>query len=143
MTAKSAAEKKNDGGASPGRGGARGEIARLVVTRGLVSKAEIEAALDYSHPTVINTVCSLVADGVLRESGEFGSTGGRKAKAIAANPSYRYFGGIDITRNHVTEVVVDWTGRAVACIITITLGNSVGGILLPLLRKFRNGPAAS
>ena len=114
MTAKSAAEKKNDGGASPGRGGARGEIARLVVTRGLVSKAEIEAALDYSHPTVINTVCSLVADGVLRESGEFGSTGGRKAKAIAANPSYRYFGGIDITCNHVTEVVVDWTGRAVA-----------------------------
>jgi formate/nitrite transporter FocA (FNT family) len=36
-----------------------------------------------------------------------------------------------------------WTGRAIVCIITITLGNSVGGILLPLLRKFRNGPAAS
>jgi formate/nitrite transporter FocA (FNT family) len=36
-----------------------------------------------------------------------------------------------------------WTGRAIVCIITITLGNSVGGLLLPLLRKFRDGPAAS
>ena len=100
--------------AALGRGSARREIARLVLSRGQMSKAEIEAALDYSHPTVINTVGALVADGVLRESGEFGSTGGRKAKVIAPNPSYRYFGGIDITRNHVTEVVVDWTGKAAA-----------------------------
>ncbi len=35
-----------------------------------------------------------------------------------------------------------WTGRAILCIVTITLGNSVGGLLLPLLRKFRNGPNA-
>ena len=100
--------------AALGRGSARREIARLVLSRGQMSKAEIEAALDYSHPTVINTVGALVSDGVLRESGEFGSTGGRKAKVIAPNPSYRYFGGIDITRNHITEVVLDWTGRAVA-----------------------------
>ncbi len=97
-----------------GRGSARCEIARLVITRGQMSKVEIEAALDYSHPTVINAVGSLVADGILKESGEYDSTGGRKAKVIAPNPSYRYFGGIDITRNHVTEVVVDWTGKAVA-----------------------------
>ena len=97
-----------------GRGGARSEIARLVVTRGQMSKAEIEAVLEFSHPTVINTVGALVANGVLRESGEYDSTGGRKAKVIAPNPAYRYFGGIDITRNHVTEVVVDWTGRAAA-----------------------------
>ena len=100
--------------AAIGRGSARREIARLVLSRGQMSKAEIEAALDYSHPTVINTVGALVSDGVLRESGEFDSTGGRKAKVIAPNPSYRYFGGIDITRNHVTEVVVDWTGKAAA-----------------------------
>ncbi len=97
-----------------GRGSARSEIARLVLSRGHVSKAEIEAVLDYSHPTVINAVGSLVADGILRESGVYDSTGGRKAKAIAPNPSYRFFGGIDITRNHVTEVVVDWTGKAAA-----------------------------
>ena len=106
--------RMNENKAMLGRGGARSEIARLVVTRGQISKAEIEAVLEFSHPTVINTVGALVADGVLRESGEYDSTGGRKAKVIAPNPAYRYFGGIDITRNHVTEVVVDWTGRAAA-----------------------------
>ena len=45
---------------------ARSEIARLVLSRGHLSKAEIEAALDYSHLTVINTVGALVADGVPR-----------------------------------------------------------------------------
>ena len=61
-----------------GRGSARCEIARLVMTRGEMSKVEIEAALDYSHPTVINAVGSLVADGILKESGEYDSTGGRR-----------------------------------------------------------------
>ena len=28
-----------------------------------------------------------------------------------------------------------WSGRAVVCVLVITLGNSVGGVLLPLLRK--------
>ena len=63
----------NENKAMLGRGGARSEIARLVVTRGQMSKAEIEAVLEFSHPTVINTVGALVADGVLRESGEYDS----------------------------------------------------------------------
>jgi len=54
-------------------------IARLVIARGQVSKAKIESTLDYSHPTVVNAVGTLVAEGVLRESGEFDSTGGRIA----------------------------------------------------------------
>ncbi len=28
-----------------------------------------------------------------------------------------------------------WSGRAVVCVLIITLGNSVGGVLIPLLRK--------
>ena len=28
-----------------------------------------------------------------------------------------------------------WSGRAVLCVLVITLCNSVGGVLLPLLRK--------
>ena len=89
-------------------------IAGLVIARGQVSKAEIESALGYSHPTVVNAVGALVAEGVLRESGEFNSTGGRRAKAISPNPSFRYFGGVDVTRNHVTFVLLDWAGKVVA-----------------------------
>ena len=29
-----------------------------------------------------------------------------------------------------------WSGRAIACILMITLGNSVGGIVMPLLRNY-------
>ena len=89
-------------------------IAGLVIARGQVSKAEIESALGYSHPTVVNAVGALVAEGVLRESGEFNSTGGRRAKAISPNPSFRSFGGVDVTRNHVTFVLLDWAGKVVA-----------------------------
>ncbi|MDO4803341.1 MAG: formate/nitrite transporter family protein [Lachnospiraceae bacterium] len=31
-----------------------------------------------------------------------------------------------------------WSGRAVACLLVITLGNAVGGVLFPLLREFQN-----
>lgn len=30
-----------------------------------------------------------------------------------------------------------WSGRAIACILVITLGNAVGGVLFPLLREFQ------
>ena len=35
-----------------------------------------------------------------------------------------------------------WNGRAVVCILVITLGNSVGGVLIPLLRKITKERAA-
>lgn len=89
-------------------------IASLVIARGQISKSEIESTIGYSHPTVVNSVCALVSNGILRESGEFDSTGGRRAKVISPNPSFKYFGGVDITRNHVTLVLLDWAGNVVA-----------------------------
>ena len=32
-----------------------------------------------------------------------------------------------------------WNARTVVCILVITLGNCVGGVLIPLLRRFQNG----
>jgi len=34
-----------------------------------------------------------------------------------------------------------WSGRAVLCLVVITLGNCVGGVLFPLLRRFIRGKA--
>ncbi|MBQ9721866.1 MAG: formate/nitrite transporter family protein [Oscillospiraceae bacterium] len=34
-----------------------------------------------------------------------------------------------------------WSGRAIACILAITLGNGVGGILFPALRGYQNSKA--
>lgn len=92
----------------------RAAIVRHVIRRGRVSKAAIENALGLSHPTVTNTVAALMRAGVLQEDGEYESTGGRKAKAIAANPVHCHFGGLDVTQNHVAMVVVDFAGNVVA-----------------------------
>lgn len=32
-----------------------------------------------------------------------------------------------------------WSGRAVVCILVITCGNALGGVLFPLLRRFQRG----
>ena len=49
--------------------------------------------------------------GVLVETGEYASTGGRKAKSIGINPSYRYAAGIMITANHVGMVLVNMRSK--------------------------------
>ena len=43
--------------------------------------------------------------------GEFESTGGRKAKALAAVRGSRFAMGLDITRNHISLVAADLSGR--------------------------------
>ena len=94
--------------------GIRADVARLVLDRGRVSKAEIIEELGLSRPTVINAIASLMDAGIVEESGAYASTGGRRAKTVSATPSYRYFGGIDITANHIALVLVDWAGGVVA-----------------------------
>ena len=94
--------------------GVRAQVARLILDRGSVSKADIGEQLGLSRPTVINAIASLIEEGAVEESGEYASTGGRRAKAISAAPAYGYFGGIDITANHVAFVVVDWAGGVVS-----------------------------
>lgn len=94
--------------------GIRADVARLVLERERVSKAEIIEELGLSRPTVINAIASLMDAGIVEESGAYTSTGGRRARTVSAAPSYRYFGGIDITANHIALVVVDWAGGVVA-----------------------------
>ena len=63
--------------------------------------------LNISMPTVLSNVNELMESGVLVETGEYASTGGRKAKSIGINPSYRYAMGIVITANHVGMTLVN------------------------------------
>ncbi len=94
--------------------GIRADVARLILDRERVSKAEIVEELGLSRPTVINVLASLLEAGVVEESGAYASTGGRRARTVSPNPTYRSFGGIDITANHIALVVVDWAGGVVA-----------------------------
>ena len=54
----------------------------------------------------------LKEEGVLKEAGELKSTGGRKAKAIAAVKDIKYAVGIDLTANHIGITYTDLSEKA-------------------------------
>ena len=100
------AEKKNN---------TRSRIITYVMNNRSTSKVELSKNLNMSMPTVLSNVNELMESGVLVETGEYASTGGRKAKSIGINPSYRYAAGIMITANHVGMVLVNMRSEDRAC----------------------------
>lgn len=75
-----------------------------MLNKHVTSKAEIAKELNLSMPTVLANVNDLLEKMVLEETGEYASTGGRKAKSIGINKSYCHAMGILITANHKTPV---------------------------------------
>ena len=55
----------------------------------------------------------LKEEGVLKEAGELKSTGGRKAKAIAAVKDIKYAVGIDLTANHISITYTDLSEKRI------------------------------
>lgn len=85
----------------------KSKILNYVINNKTTSKAELAKELGLSMPTVLTNVNELMGKGVLIETGEYESTGGRKAKSLEVNPSHRYAMGIVITANHVGMVLVN------------------------------------
>ena len=85
----------------------RSRILNYVINNQVTSKVEVSKNLNLSMPTVLSNVNDLIAKGIIIETGEYESTGGRKAKSIGINPSYRYSVGLVITANHVGMVLVN------------------------------------
>ena len=81
--------------------------AKFISARGITSKAEIARALNLSMPTTLANVKELIHAGIVTEEGEYESTGGRRAKALAIRRDAGYAAGIDITNNHITMVMTD------------------------------------
>lgn len=87
------------------------KIAKYIYHHGAASKQEIAAALNLSMPTVLQRVKELLQEGIIAETGEYESTGGRKAKVLSIAAGIRYAAGLDITRNHVSFVLLDAGGK--------------------------------
>ena len=85
----------------------KSKIVNYITNRESTSKVEISKELNLSMPTVLSNVKDLLEKGIIIETGEYESTGGRKAKSIGINPSYRYAMGIVITANHLGMVLVN------------------------------------
>lgn len=85
----------------------KSRIVNYIINNQITSKVELAKELDLSMPTVLTNVNELLAKGIVVETGEYESTGGRKAKSIGINASYRYAMGVVITANHVGMVLVN------------------------------------
>lgn len=79
-----------------------------------VSNPEIAAALSMSLPTVTANTREFIGQGLVRETGELASTGGRRAKALRVAAETGLALGLDITKNHIGLALADLTGSCLA-----------------------------
>lgn len=91
----------------------RANTLRLILTCERISQMELSQRLALSWPTILQNVRELLDMGLVQEVGQYESTGGRKAKAYAPVKDARLALGLDLTRNHVSVVLVDLSGQVV------------------------------
>lgn len=84
-----------------------GDIYRLIYHNKQISRQSIAEHLNLSLPTVTNNLNQLREDGLIYTAGSFESTGGRKPHIFRCTPDARHSLGINITRNHLSIVVID------------------------------------
>ena len=89
----------------------RKNVFRIIYQHGKISKQEIAGKLNLSLPTVSQNLAELSNEGLIYENGSFESTGGRKAKGISCNMGAKLAIGLDITRGHISGVLVDLSGE--------------------------------
>lgn len=86
---------------------------RCILSCGRISQMELAQQLALSWPTILQNVKELLDMGLVQEVGQYESTGGRKAKAYAPVKDAKLALGLDLTRNHVSAVLVDLSGQVV------------------------------
>ena len=91
----------------------RNNIFRFIYQEKKISKQEIARGLGLSMPTITQNLTELYNRGLIYTDGTFESTGGRKAKAIHCNMNAKHAIGIDITKNHISGVLVNLSGELV------------------------------
>lgn len=89
----------------------RNDVFRYICKNGMVSNPDISYELKLSLPTATQITKELIERGLVEEKGEMESTGGRKAKALAASRSIGKAVGLDITKNHISLVLTELSGR--------------------------------
>lgn len=85
-------------------------IVKYIYKKGETSKQEIARELGLSMPTVLQNVKELLEKGIVTETGKYQSTGGRKAGVLSLSKGHKYAVGMDITKNHISMVLVDTSG---------------------------------
>ena len=90
------------------------KVAKYMLDKKTASRQELAAQLGFSLPTVFQIVSDLIERGILCEAGEYGSTGGRKAKILTLRAGQYYTVGVELSKHHIHTVLVDLTGEEIA-----------------------------
>lgn len=91
-----------------------GDIYRTIYYNGPCSRQNIADYLGLSLPTVTNNLSHLKEQNLIYNAGSFQSTGGRKAYSYCCVPDARYSVGIDITKNHLSVVIINLSNQIIA-----------------------------
>ncbi|HIX14652.1 MAG TPA: ROK family transcriptional regulator [Candidatus Hungatella pullicola] len=88
----------------------RNSIYRYIRKADVTSNPNISYDLKISLPTVTQNTKELIEKGLVKEEGKLKSTGGKRAAALCAAADFKLAVGLDITRNHISLVLVDLKG---------------------------------
>lgn len=104
------------------------------------SRQSLARELNLSLPTVYQNLAKLMAAGLVRDSGEQQSTGGRKASGLSIVPDARIAAGVSITENRLRLVAADLLLNELAYrqipIQPVTRLSEMGGLLSQVLEQF-------
>ena len=96
------------------RGTSRSRIFNLLYRKDSLSKRDFQIQLGLSLPTITQSLSSLLDEGLIYINGQIGNTGGRKAATFSVADDAKYAIGLDITRHHITAVVINLHGQVIA-----------------------------
>lgn len=81
---------------------------------GSLTRVDLARIIGLSHPAVANITKRLMADGLIQEAGHRRGGRGQPPTNLIVNPSACYAIGVNIDRDHITIVVVDFAGTVKA-----------------------------
>ena len=97
-----------------GRETSRNRIYRVIYERGGVSRQTIADTLHMSLPTVVTYLNELMEEGLVKETGVFASTGGRRPTVYEINADSRMAVGMEVTADYAEAVLVNLQGKVYA-----------------------------
>ncbi len=97
-----------------GRQTSRNRIYRVIYENKGVSRQTIADTLHMSLPTVVTYLNELKEEGLVRETGVFASTGGRRAVSYEIDEDSRMAVGMEVTADYAKAVLVNLRGNVLA-----------------------------
>jgi glucokinase-like ROK family protein len=92
----------------------------LLRTRGELSRTDIATATGYSRATITSVINSLIEDGIVEETGDGLSNGGRRPRVLSLRADFGYVVGVDMGATSLDLVLADFKGSRLArCAVAI------------------------